>query len=263
MTSSPADGRPVFLKPDAGPARESGPARWVVAPLRRRAVASVIDGLLASSIGFVVCIPTWQLHEGAGPFSGQAGWTATLTDRSSTADLLISALELAVITAVWLVYMGWSATREAPFRGQTFGKQWLGIRTLAADGTPLGGRAAWRRAACFTLALSLPSAVGPLLDLAFGSSPKLSIGATVLAYPLIAALTIAALRSPLRRAWHDRFAGTVVVRAEPVGMPAGDHRDDLSMEPRRATAGTWLLLALSFAALALSAATTLYPDTFA
>lgn len=261
---------PVFEKPGARPTVTNGPPRWTVASLRARTAAYVLDTIIAAGIGFVACIPTWALSERAGPFSDDAGWSAIIDGSSTTGDLLITVLELAVFWTVWTLYAALLPLRAGPEHGQTIGLKSLGIRITMADGTPLTRRAAWRRALWLPAVLSVPTIIGSLLDAVAGTTPHGTDASDVLTYLLMGAIILTALTTDARRGIHDRFAGTVVLAAAPAGVdpaevppadgPGSALAASIPIEGRPRTIDTWIVTGLAFGFLALVVGATLWPD---
>lgn len=261
---------PVFVQPErlgASTAPVDGPPHWQVAPLRRRAVASLID--IAVVVGFTVLLsaPDTAFYGPAEPFSDQAGWNATITGASTSTDLLISALESLIMWVVWTVYLGAMTARRGPENGQTLGKLMLGLRVRLADGAPVPPATAWRRALPVPALLSAPTLVAFALDGLLGTTPTISDGTYVLEYLAVGAILLVAVRSGRRATPYDERLGTVVVMSHPIWGRAETaiirnavERDErLPVEGRRRLASTWWLAAAAFAGLLYAVIARLWP----
>ena len=156
---------------DAVPTELAAP---VPAALDRRFHAFVLDRVLA-----------WSL-------TGLVGWLI-LDLAGSRPALLLSALVLAVLTVLGVVWLGRT--------GSSVGRLVLGLRVVAADG---GGP------------IGVPAALRRQLLLAVATLPTFGLGAVVLA------LTAVADPRGTRRGRHDLVAGSIVVdvRRPPGPAPA-------------------------------------------
>ena len=178
------------LPPIARP--EVRPHGHVIAPLWSRFVARLIDIGLVLALNVVV--NGWfgyQFWQKFYPVFRQAMAGVRNTSYAPGTDTLIVIMAV-LTTALWFAYEV-PATANS---GQTVGKRVMGIKVMALDDpAPLGFGRAIRRWNPLGLATLLwPCGVGFLLQLLDSASPVIDW--------------------PLHRAFHDRSAGTVVVRAE-------------------------------------------------
>ncbi|MCY3662678.1 MAG: RDD family protein [bacterium] len=168
--------------PEAGPQRSASVPRrgWVILGTGEgRQLATRWGRLVAVVIDLVIVAVVVAV--------------ASIADRSETSD---------VGWVVWLVVGLFAAGYEVTLialRGQTLGKMALKIRVVHLDNGDLPG---WL---CAIRRVSLPVALSAV-EFAM-PDPYGFVG------PLLGLLCYASLTwHPLRRGWHDMFAGTVVVR---------------------------------------------------
>jgi uncharacterized RDD family membrane protein YckC len=125
--------RPV---PEAVPARSEG---VVAAPLGRRLVAVLVDGLVVWAAAVVLTFVLVAM--------------VSATDAMTLTVVLLAAPPV-VSLVVYLVYSAPLMARQGAHNGQTLGKQLMGLRVANVDGTPI----------VFGLLGSLLLAIPPLLD---------------------------------------------------------------------------------------------------
>ncbi|WP_432834008.1 RDD family protein [Dactylosporangium sp. CA-092794] len=203
----PASAVQVLLPPRAGlpSAAAIRPHGHALAPLGARLAARIIDILAVGALSTLVA--GWFVYQyirEVGPTfveamrrasSGQPiDDLATASQRTSWLEIVI----LLLIAALWFAY-------EVPAiagSGQTFGKRLLKIKVVGLDSDqPLGFGRAIRRWNPLGLSVLLwTCGLGVVIQFIDSLSPVVDW--------------------PLRRALHDRSAGTVVVMAEPTPVPA-------------------------------------------
>ena len=163
-----------------------------------------MDRLGAAFVDFAVILLACLVATLLGLLLGRLGDTVGL----GSATAAVGSLDLA--TQVYLValpYLALTEGRRGEHRGQTFGKQLAGIRTVSArTGAPAGRIRALVRAALLAAVIPLMFPLLGLLEWARAGdlSGKLAYGAVVLA-----GLTAAVAQR--RRTYYDHLLGTAVV----------------------------------------------------
>ncbi|MEV8514466.1 RDD family protein [Dactylosporangium sp. NPDC051484] len=202
--SLPAGAVQVLLPPQPGlPNQAVRPHGHALAPLGSRLLARLIDILMVALLN--AAVTGWFIYQyvkDIGPvlaemwrrqLAGEPVGDLATPERASSLQVVI----LILIAALWFAY-------EVPAiagSGQTLGKRLLKIKVVGLDSDkPLGFGRAIRRWNPLGLSVLLwTCGVGFLLQFIDSISPMFDW--------------------PLRRAFHDRSAGTVVVKAEPSTDP--------------------------------------------
>jgi uncharacterized RDD family membrane protein YckC len=169
-----------------------------VAPFGRRLAASAIDGLLIWAASMVVVGPVLALGRLVGVPAGGL--------------LLVLGAVAAVVVAVAV-----PEARPAGRNGQSFGKQFLGMRVAhLASRRPLSLARAIARATIKWL--PAPIAIVAMFFAAAGAA-----GGAAIFWGLLLVVLGAPFADTQRRAIHDRATGTIVldVPADPVGAEPG------------------------------------------
>jgi uncharacterized RDD family membrane protein YckC len=151
-----------------------------------RFIDSILVGVVNAIISAVLVVGILGLS-GPGTFSGM-GMGGAYTAR---------ALSAVIGAAVSLAYFALLESSS----GQTLGKMLLKLRTEGPDGGPPSLEAAVRRN--FWVALGA-LAVVPVVGGAIGSIAELVI---------VIMIIVTISQSPVRQGWHDKLAGTRVVRS--------------------------------------------------
>ncbi len=203
------------------PAAEAPPLRRAVEPRARptppvgrayggfweRLIAWVVDVTLLLLVFMVMAAGALLVVGGPGAFIDPASASAGFASLGG----LFGLFEILIVGAYHVFFVAAA--------GATPGKAVLGLKVVRADGTPVGAGHAFLRFAGYFLELIpggiLAGVVGglmtlsmafflsqPLLGLAFGTIASFL---TVLGYLWIAF-------DPRKQAWHDKLAGTVVVK---------------------------------------------------
>ena len=167
------------------------PAEWW-----ERFVARLIDGvvfgiasMIVSSILFIVLVPVFA-------FSAYQGMAGPVLFLAYLASWVVSGV-------LFAAYDYFLHART----GQTLGKMALRIRVVTVDGRPLSQQVLLRRAAAYPGVFAL---IGVLAGLSWSAG---ALG-TLLAVGLTLADGIPVITDQrLHQALHDRFAGTVVIKA--------------------------------------------------
>jgi uncharacterized RDD family membrane protein YckC len=198
--SLPAGAVQVLLPPQAGsPAQTVRPHGHDLAPLGTRLLARLVDILIVALLN--AAVTGWFIYQyvkDVGPvmaeilrrqMAGEPIGDLATPERASSLQIVI----LILIAALWFAY-------EVPSiagGGQTIGKRLLKIKVVGLDSEkPIGFGRAIRRWNPLGLSVLLwTCGVGFLLQFIDSLSPVID--------------------HPLRRAFHDRSAGTVVVKAPP------------------------------------------------
>ena len=109
------------------PQRAYIPPGVTLASWGRRLAAYLIDGIIQSilSLGVAVGIGFFVYGQSSGPDADSAGWAAGV-------------IAYLVLVLVWFVlYEPLTMRRQGDHNGQTWAKQWLGIRVVREDGEPV------------------------------------------------------------------------------------------------------------------------------
>ncbi|MDP8960230.1 MAG: RDD family protein [Actinomycetota bacterium] len=164
-----------------------------IADVGRRVSADLVDflvlALLGVAAGFVLRLLGFDevVAQGAqGQPPSRFGFPRTLA----------TLVHLIVHLAYWTLMEGTG--------GQSVGKLAFGIRALREDSSPLDYSTALKRHVLFYL----PQVLGLVPSLVV-----LVLAATVQGALVLAGLVTYVLDQPLRQGFHDKFAGTIVVRA--------------------------------------------------
>ena len=150
----------------------------VYASVGRRWVASVLDGLILGVAGFIIGLPFTVV----GSILGSA--TSAASGDTSTGPLLatgISSIGSLINLVVGVVYYVYFIGKS----GQTLGKKALGIKVIKISGEPSMGYAN----------AFLRETVGK-----FASAIVFGLG------------YLWAIWDPRKQAWHDKIAGTIVIK---------------------------------------------------
>jgi len=183
------------------------PHGHAIAPLGSRVVARLVDMTLVLVLNAAVngwfVYRFWQKFY---PAYRQAAAGANASDSATAGFQSLMVVVLVLAAALWFAYEV-PATANS---GQTVGKRLMGIKVMALDNpAPLGfGRAIRRWNPLGLPTLLWPCGVGFILQLLDSVSPVVDW--------------------PLHRAFHDRSAGTVVIRVE----AASDAGSDSDSTPR-------------------------------
>ena len=181
--------------PVAGQAYQPVPPSYVVASFGRRFGALLLDGI---GIAVVGAIAVAALH-----IPGVATTTTAANGGTETTYMVTnsgwSAVSLALISAVYCISF-WATS------GATLGQRMLGLHVFDAAGPkplPLQGAAVrW-----FVL-FGIGYLIGAIAILSPNTSGVVGLGQ--LAWVIILAVTT--YQSPTKQGWHDRAAGSYVVR---------------------------------------------------
>lgn len=163
-----------------------------IADVARRVGADLVDFLVLALLGAVVGLVLGQLGLAPAVAPGMRG---------EPADGLSLSLLSTVVTLV--IHLGYWTLMEGS-RGQSVGKLALGIRAVRKDGSPLDYVTAFKRHVLFYL----PQLVGWIPILAV----LILAGAAQVAL-VLAGLVTYVVDQPLHQGFHDKYAGTIVVRA--------------------------------------------------
>ena len=194
---------------------------WQPAGPKRRAAARAIDAVITIVLavaavmvaGFTAAFVTLYMHGFGGSDDTLYGW------------LILFSLLALIPVALYEV----AATAR---RGQTLGKKGMGLRVVGWDektAAPVGDTEGLS-ARCSIERWAVPHGAGLLAGVVAGAVAAPKIGAYGL---LVGADTwlvvstviyLSALGDPHGRGWHDKAAGTVVVKAAPPQPPP--HRDE-------------------------------------
>lgn len=172
-----------------------------------RLLAMIVDWTIILAVLIGTSIATLLLLGGPGAVIDPAGATENLQNLRA----YFAAFELALL-AVYFVFFTWAA-------GGTPGKLVLRLKVVSVDGRPVTGGRAFLRFLGYGLEIVPGVIVATMLAavVAVGSlvlqQPLLTGALGVLAMFLVFVGYIWAAFDPRKQAWHDKLAGTVVVRA--------------------------------------------------
>jgi uncharacterized RDD family membrane protein YckC len=196
--AAPAAGAPSWTAQLTSTAPVAGPAGLYYADVPNRSIAYIIDAIILGIINLF-----------AGAILGAIGLNAVTINTSATTIGglinynpvvgLIQAVIFTAISAAYFIYT-WTALRGSP------GQKVLGMQVgNAADGKTLTTEQAVKRWVALGAPFGIAQALNPL--------PGLGILIGLAAFVWFIALLVTTAQSPTKQGYHDRYAGTVVVKA--------------------------------------------------
>jgi len=189
---APQAPQPAWMQSLTSTAPVAGPAGLFYADLPNRIIAYVIDMILIGIVGAVIGAIT-------GSFMPVATFDLVHGFQYNYFAAIINAVIGAAISAGYFIYM-WTAMRG------TVGMKVLGMQIGSEkDGSTLSMDQAIRRWLAFGGWISIAQALNPLPLLG------ILIGLVALGYVIYLLYTTA--QSPTKQGFHDRFVGSMVVKA--------------------------------------------------
>ena len=195
---TPGSGLPSWTSQLTSTAPVAGPAGLYYADVPNRTIAYIIDAIILGIVNLVV----------GGVLSGIGLNAFTINSNPTNISNLLSynpvvgliqAVIFAAISGVYFIYT-WTTMRGSP------GQKVLGMQVgNATDGQTLTMEQALKR----WVALGAPFGVAQALN----PVPGLGILIGLAAFVWFIALLVTTAQSPTKQGLHDRYAGTVVVKA--------------------------------------------------
>jgi len=184
--------QPAWMQSLTSTAPVAGPAGLFYADLPNRIIAYVIDMILIAIVGAVIGAIT-------GSFMPVATFDLVHGFQYNYFAAIINAVIGAAISAGYFIYM-WTAMRG------TVGMKVLGMQIGSEkDGSTLSMDQAIRRWLAFGGWISIAQALNPL--------PLLGILIGLVAFGYVIYLLYTTAQSPTKQGFHDRFVGSMVVKA--------------------------------------------------
>ncbi|MDP9482646.1 MAG: RDD family protein [Chloroflexota bacterium] len=187
----------------APPAATPGPAGLVYADVPNRIIAQIIDAIIVGIVGLVLSLILYSIVGAPTTVTTTPDTSQILGVRIDTTtnwvSVLLSAVLGTALSAGYYIYT-WTAMRG------TIGQRALGMQVgNAADGKTLTMEQAVKRWLALGGVFSLAQFLNPL--------PGLGILIGLASLVWVIALLVTTAQSPTKQGLHDRFAGSVVVKA--------------------------------------------------
>jgi uncharacterized RDD family membrane protein YckC len=195
---TPGSGLPSWTSQLTSTAPVPGPAGLYYADVPNRAIAYIIDAIILAIVNIVVGAVLSGIGLNAFTINSNPTNIGDLLSYNPVVGL-IQAVIFAAISGVYFIYT-WTTMRGSP------GQRVLGMQVgNATDGQTLTMEQAIKR----WIALGAPFGVAQALN----PVPGLGILIGLAAFVWFIALLVTTAQSPTKQGLHDRYAGTVVVKA--------------------------------------------------
>jgi uncharacterized RDD family membrane protein YckC len=195
---TPGSGLPSWTSQLTSTAPVAGPAGLYYADVPNRTIAYIIDAIILAILNLVVGAILSGIGLNAFTINSNPTDISNLLSYNPVVGL-IQAVIFAAISGVYFIYT-WTTMRGSP------GQKVLGMQVgNATDGQTLTTEQAIKR----WLALGAPFGVAQALN----PLPGLGILIGLAAFVWFIALLVTTAQSPTKQGLHDRYAGTVVVKA--------------------------------------------------
>jgi uncharacterized RDD family membrane protein YckC len=195
---TPGSGLPSWTSQLTSTAPVAGPAGLYYADVPNRTIAYIIDAIILGIVNLVVGAVLSGIGLNAFTVNSNPTNISNLLSYNPVVGL-IQAVIFAAISGVYFIYT-WTTMRGSP------GQKVLGMQVgNATDGQTLTTEQAIKR----WLALGAPFGVAQALN----PLPGLGILIGLAAFVWFIALLVTTAQSPTKQGLHDRYAGTVVVKA--------------------------------------------------
>jgi uncharacterized RDD family membrane protein YckC len=195
---TPGSGLPSWTSQLTSTAPVPGPAGLYYADVPNRAIAYIIDAIILAIVNIVVGAVLSGIGLNAFTINSNPTNIGDLLSYNPVVGL-IQAVIFAAISGVYFIYT-WTTMRGSP------GQRVLGMQVgNATDGQTLTMEQAIKRWIALGAPFGVAQALNPL--------PGLGILIGLAAFVWFIALLVTTAQSPTKQGLHDRYAGTVVVKA--------------------------------------------------